>query len=66
MKHPVSFSLSEQALEDIQWLAQDTGISKTAIVELAVQVLRRLWTTPLGTTLTQTPATTPETHTAET
>ena len=47
MKHPITLSLSTQAMADLKWLVQDTGLTKTAIVELSIQALRRLWETPI-------------------
>ena len=49
MKYPATFSLSKQAREDLDWMVADTGLSKTAILELSVQTFRRLWTTPIIT-----------------
>jgi len=47
MKYPTTFSLSKQAKEDIDWMVKDTGLSKTSVADLGIQVLRRLWETPL-------------------
>ena len=53
MKHPITLSLSKQTMVDLEWLTQDTGLTKTAVTELSIQAFRRLWETPIITFVRQ-------------
>jgi len=43
-----SFTLSPETDSDLTHLATDMRLSRTAAVELAVRVLKRIWETPIA------------------